>query len=120
VDDDVLAANEAFYSAFNERDVDAMEALWAEESVAFCVHPGSRPIVGRAAIVESWRGILTNPAQPRLFAGAHLISRVGEVAIVVCSELVDGNLLTATNVFVREHGMWKMCHHQSGGVALGY
>lgn len=114
----MLAANEAFYRAFNERDYEAMDALWAHETPVFCVHPGWRVLVGREPVLQSWRDILANPSQSRLFAGAQHISIVGDVAIVLCSELLDGGLLSATNVFVREGGEWRLCHHHSGGVAL--
>ena len=38
----VLAANAAFYRAFAERDVDAMDALWARSIPVACIHPGGR------------------------------------------------------------------------------
>ena len=54
----VLAANAAFYRAFAERDVAAMDALWARSVPVACIHPGWQVLNGREAVMASWRGIL--------------------------------------------------------------
>jgi hypothetical protein len=37
----------------------------------------------------------------------------GDVAIVLCEEeLADGSL-SATNIFVKEDGEWRLVHHQA-------
>jgi ketosteroid isomerase-like protein len=115
--DEVLAANDAFYSAFNKRDMAAMDAIWAETARALCVHPGWNALLGRDAVMQSWRGILTNPAQPRIMSGGATVELVGDVAVVICRELVGGAPLVATNLFVLEDGTWKIFHHHSGPVA---
>jgi len=38
-----LFANEAFYRAFADRDIDAMDALWARGEPVLCIHPGWPP-----------------------------------------------------------------------------
>jgi len=60
----VLAANRAFYRAFNDRDVDAMQALWAPTGAMVCLHPGQGPLHERSEILASWRGILKHPEAP--------------------------------------------------------
>ena len=116
-EDEVLTANDAFYSAFNSKDMAAMDAIWAARVRVQCVHPGWNALAGRAAVMESWRGILANPDQPRITAGAAVVTIVGDVAVVVCRELVAGVPLVATNLFVREDGAWKLCHHHASPVA---
>src|SRR5687768_7948192 len=59
----ILEANEAFYRAFNEKDADAMDRIWAESGEVACIHPGWNVLEGREAVMDSWRGILSNPAQ---------------------------------------------------------
>jgi ketosteroid isomerase-like protein len=113
----VLAANEAFYRAFNQKDVAAMDDVWASTENVGCIHPGWNLIKGRDAVLESWRRILTNPDQPRIVIGGASVIFAGEAALVLCRELVAGSPLAATNVFVREDGEWKLVHHQSGPVA---
>ena len=41
--DAVLAANRAFYRAFNDRDYEAMEQIWAPTGAMVCLHPGQGP-----------------------------------------------------------------------------
>src|SRR5689334_16925967 len=41
--DAVLAANRAFYRAFNDRDYAAMEGIWAPAGAMVCLHPGQPP-----------------------------------------------------------------------------
>ena len=48
---DLLRANRAFYEAFNERDIAAMDELWAHHTPVACVHPGWPPLH-----VAAWRG----------------------------------------------------------------
>ena len=51
---EVLAANAAFYEAFDQRDMDAMERLWANQVPVCCIHPGWGPLFGRHDGL--WRG----------------------------------------------------------------
>ncbi len=116
---EVLEANEAFYRAFAARDVAAMEAAWARAAPVACVHPGWDALDGRDEVLASFRAILESGAAPRVrctMAQAHLL---GEVAFVTCHELVEGATLVATNLFVREEGAWRLCHHQASQLAPG-
>ena len=114
--DAAMAANEAFYDAFNQKDIDAMAAVWAESDDVSCVHPGWNLLLGREAVLESWRNILTNPAQPRIVMGGASVKLRGAVAIIICRELVGGSPLVATNVFILQDEAWKLLHHHSGPV----
>ena len=61
------AANEFYYRAFAARDLVAMEALWAQDGVA-CVHPGWPALIGRTAVIASYRDIFRNTAQEAVTA----------------------------------------------------
>lgn len=110
----VLFGNEAFYQAFNARDMALMEQLWAERVPVACIHPGWPPLEGRDAVLRSWRSILGNAAQPQIRMQEPRVFFAGEVAFVICYEQVGGQYLIATNIFVREDGGWRLAHHQSG------
>src|SRR5436189_231886 len=64
--DAILFANESFYRAFAARDAAAMEALWATDLPVACIHPGWAPLTGRAAVMQSWRNILSNANAPKV------------------------------------------------------
>jgi hypothetical protein len=112
--DAVLAANLEFYRAFTTRDIPAMEALWAHASPVACLHPGWPPLVERDEIIESWRGILSNPDSPSIACYDERVFLYRDTAFVICEEELAGGTLIATNYFVREAGTWQMCHHQAG------
>ena len=111
-----LAANEAFYKAFNVKDFDAMSVVWADAPEVSCIHPGWNVLEGREAVLESWERILSNQDQPRIVFGGASAAVLGVVAVITCRELVAGAPLAATNVFVSQDGEWKMVHHHSGAV----
>ena len=114
--DAVLAANRAFYRAFNDRDYEAMEGIWAPTGAMVCLHPGQPPLHERADILESWRGILAHPEAPRVRCiGEWLIGR-GGLAIVVCREILANGQLMATNTYARTSEGWRMVGHHSGPV----
>ena len=114
--DAVLAANLEFYRAFAARDFDAMEALWAQRVPVACTHPGWPVLAERAAIMESWDGILSNPEAPRVTCMDERVYMYGELALVLCEEELDGGTLAASNFFVREDGAWKLAHHHAGQI----
>ena len=110
----VLDANRAFYAAFQKRDQAAMEHIWAEEHGSSCVHPGWAPLIGRHAVMASWRAILGSPESPRIeMTDAHAVV-LGNAAVVTCIEHLPDATIAATNVFVEESGRWRMVHHHGG------
>lgn len=116
-DIEVLDANSAFYRAFSARDLDAMDGLWSRLTPVMCVHPGWDALRGRDEVMDSWRAILTGAQSPKVGC-SHAFAQVhGEVALVVCREHVEGGQLVATNVFVREQGVWRLVHHQASPLA---
>ncbi|MCG8418988.1 MAG: nuclear transport factor 2 family protein [Proteobacteria bacterium] len=116
-EEDVLSANHEFYAAFDAGDIEAMEALWAEEHGVACIHPGWSALDTRAQIVESWRSILDSPQAPDIRCANPTVSVAGDMGFVVCTEILSGGELVATNIFVRESTGWKICHHHAAPVA---
>jgi hypothetical protein len=114
--DAVLAANLEFYRAFGARDIAGMDALWARRAPVACLHPGWTALKDREAIMESWAGILSNPSAPRIACYDEEAFVYGEVALVLCEEELEGGTLAASNVFVREDGVWRIAHHQAGQI----
>ncbi len=114
----VKFANEAFYAAFAQRDLIAMDEIWAKRTRCSCIHPGWQAIHGRAEVMQTWTAILGNPSAPRISCLAARAYVAGDVAYVLCYERVQENVLVATNIFVREDGSWRMIHHHAGQSSL--
>ena len=112
----VLAANRAFYRAFADRDVEAMDQIWAPSGAVVCLHPGRAALNGRAEIMASWRAILRHPESPKVRCiDEWVVGRPG-LAIVVCREILPEGQLMATNTFARQSDGWRMIGHHSGPV----
>ena len=122
----VLAANRAFYDAFESLDAEKMEAVWLKDPRIICIHPGHRKLSGWGPIMASWEAILDNVFEMKFELGEIEVMISGDLAIVVVEENLtqrgyDGtqrvNVL-ATNVFERVGNAWFMVmHHGSPVVA---
>ena len=110
----VLFANQAFYHAFNSRDLEFMDRIWARQAPVVCIHPGWNPLVGREAVMESWRRIFANSTGGRLRPQEERTVVEGDHAFVVTYEAIGDHPLVATNLFLREEGEWRMIHHHAG------
>jgi ketosteroid isomerase-like protein len=116
--DDILAANAAYYQAFTHADFTQISRIWADDDVS-CVHPGWPVLVGRRAILESYRNILGNPDQDPIEPHNATAMIHGDEGRVICVELIAGTAfaLAATNWFRRVNGAWRMIHHQASPIA---
>ena len=113
--DEVEFANEAFYLAFEGKDIEAMAHLWTERREPLCLHPGWPALIGREAVLDSWRSILGNPQQGQVsFFNAHVSALSDTAAAVVCYERAGDTVMIATNVFVEEDDRLRLVSHQAG------
>jgi hypothetical protein len=110
----VLFANDAFYLAFANQDIEAMRSIWARRATVTCIHPGWDVLSDRDEVLDSWEDILASPNATNITCKSPMARVLGEIAYVICHEVLDQGYLVATNVFVQEDGQWKMVHHQAG------
>ena len=113
----LLFANEAFYRAFADRDMAAMEEVWSETAPVACIHPGWGALTGREDVLESWAAIISHPDAPEIQVLAPEAILHGDVGFVICYEEIAGQYLIATNAFVRDGSIWRLVHHQAGPTA---
>jgi ketosteroid isomerase-like protein len=115
-------ANGLFYHALETLDLGLMESVWSRETWVRCIHPGWDALVGWEAIRQSWEQIFTNTRWLRVTPTAVGAVDFGDVGLVVCAENItttqDGDVggasAQATNVFLKESGLWKLVlHHAS-------
>ncbi len=113
----LLVANAAYYDAFRTAKYAEMTRIWAEDGVS-CVHPGWPVLVGRGAVLESYRKIMRNPAPEWIEPRDEIVLVSGSDGRVLCIEIVGGALaLATTNWFRRVGGTWRMVHHQASPIA---
>ncbi|MDH5491196.1 MAG: nuclear transport factor 2 family protein, partial [Myxococcales bacterium] len=119
IEAEILAVNEAFYRAFRDRDVLAMELIWAKSVGVACVHPGMPAIIGRDPVLRSWKAILEHPQAPILECIGASVALLGTSSYLTCLEgrIGEAPRLVATNVFVLEGGRWRLVHHHSAPLA---
>ena len=111
----VLAANAAFYDAFERRDFDALSDAWEHNSVVTCTHPGWPTLRGWAAVATAWMRLVSNRQHLQFILTNQTVSVRGDAAWVNCDENIldngDSQTVAALNVFVRTDGVWKMVSH---------
>jgi ketosteroid isomerase-like protein len=118
--DDVLAANQAFYDAHEQRDITAMRNVWEHSDRVVCVHPGW-PILRTWRIVEeSWKRIFEGPGRNQFIITNDVVADLGDLAWITLDEnLVQGastGTVAATNVFARTDAGWRMILHHGSPV----
>ncbi len=123
-DEAVREANEGFYQAFNERDIERMRSIWHQGGAGpvVCIHPGWEPLLGYEAILKSWADIFKSSENMNLRV-SHVLTQVADdLAWVSCRENlfiihsagVHSSQVHASNLFRRVDGAWKMVlHHAS-------
>jgi ketosteroid isomerase-like protein len=121
----VIATNEAFYTALEAADLDALERLWVDDA-AICIHPGLTPIHGRKAVLRSWAAILAATPYLQFVLTDVVIEMRDGTAVITCTEnllsaadgmpetVFAGGHAVATNVFRRDGDRWRLwVHHAS-------
>ena len=121
--DAVLAANRAFYDAHEQRDLEAMRAVWDHGDDTVCTHPGWPILRGWPLIEESWRRIFAGPGRNQFILTNEAVSVDGDLAWVTVEEnLVDTGAtgtVAATNVYARTDGEWRLVVHHGSPIMTG-
>jgi ketosteroid isomerase-like protein len=120
----VLAANRAFYDAFEALDLGRMEACWEPSSRVACVHPGGPWLRGWEEVRESWETIFANTSYIEFQIAEPHVEVVDPLAWVTCVERIVTAVgaeravseIVATNVFVVDATGWHMILHHGSQV----
>ncbi|HUO05232.1 MAG TPA: nuclear transport factor 2 family protein [Candidatus Binataceae bacterium] len=122
--DAVLAANRAFYDAFESLNIANMESVWLRDPRIVCIHPGWRKLSGWGPIMASWQRIFKSAFEMKFDLGEMEVTISGGLAIVLVEENLtqrgyDGSShsqVLATNVFERVGDRWFMSMHHGSPV----
>lgn len=121
--DDVRAANEDFYTAFEARDLERMRDLWERSERAVCTHPGWGVLRGWERIETSFRALFESAEGLQFILTDVQVEVEGDVAWVTCDENLWGagvsGTVAAMNVFIRDpmDGAWRMVAHHGSPVS---
>lgn len=109
----------AFYRAFEQRDLTAMMAVWAEDPNVICVHPGGPMLIGPEVVRASWEEIFRH-APPMQFAIEDCARTTGRLLTIhVVQEHIRVRTETpppvvATNIYRLTDLGWRLIvHHAS-------
>ena len=115
----ILAANQAFYRAFEKRDITALNSILSKGIGTVCIHPGRSAIRGFDKIHNSWDLIFKNTNYIEIDLDIITTEIHGDIGYVILVENVmqvsGGRTIKAqsmaTNIFERMGGNWYLIHH---------
>lgn len=121
---DVLAVNQAFYRAFEKKDIEAMSAVWSKGTATLCIHPGRDAIKGWESIRASWQQIFRVTQYLEIETAIISTEVNGDVGYIILSEKVlqisGGQRIQAqsmaTNIFVKMANQWYLVHHHGSPI----
>ena len=115
-----VEAEDAFYEAFAQQDVEAMMQVWAQDRSIFCIHPGGPLLAGREEVAESWKQIFQAEMPFHFEREYHYRDEIsGQFAISHLTETLYlrhhvVGIVLATNVYSGTDEGWRMIlHHAS-------
>lgn len=122
---EILAANAAFYRAFESSDFEAMSLVWNKDASDICIHPGWEILHGWDEIRESWRAIFAADSHLRFQLTEVEVICIGEIARVTCVENLnsvnDGVTtrarIAATNLWLLTAQGWRLSLHHGSPMA---
>ena len=117
----VRHANQAFYAAFEARDLEAMSGLWEHSDRVLCTHPGWATLRGWGQVAASFFALFQNDQHLQFILTNERAEVEGESAWVAIDEniLSDdvGGTVAALNVLARLDEGWKVVVHHGSPVA---
>ena len=120
----VLAANRAFYQAFETLEIKEMEKMWLQESYIKCVHPGWPLLAGWGPVMASWERIFTNTESMRFTLSDVRVEVSGSLSWVVLIENLESggpggsslSQILTTNLFEKRGNEWFIVHHHGSPI----
>lgn len=115
-------AEDAFYDAFEAKDLETMARVWAKSDEITCIHPMSPVLQGREAVLQSWRQIFSSPAKLTFLVHHKQWIETEDLALHVVEQTIteEGQdrqpvpPMAATNVYRHSPQGWRMVlHHVS-------
>jgi ketosteroid isomerase-like protein len=114
-------AEQAFFEALEQANLEALMELWSEDDEIVCVHPGGPRLIGHAAVRAGWKALFANgpvharPAQLQVATGpmVSIHSLIEQVMVTHQGKHAVVNVF-ATNIYFKGPQGWRLVlHHAS-------
>ncbi len=109
---------QAFYNAFEHRDLETMASVWSRHDELCCVHPMSHELTDRKSILASWDDIFAHAPEINISIKVKKRLQFGDTIISIVHELLsvpeDNEAhppVIATNIYQQRDGNWNMISH---------
>ncbi|HET7922574.1 MAG TPA: nuclear transport factor 2 family protein [Gammaproteobacteria bacterium] len=118
-------AENAFYTAFANSDLEAMMSVWLPSEAITCIHPVGPRITGHKAVRVAWNEMFRNNAGLRFRLAdvvrtqdALLAIHVLHEFITVPGEAAERAPAIATNIYQLTKEGWRMILHHASPIAV--
>lgn len=112
-------AEDAYYDAIDEGDIQGMMAVWDENEDVLCLLPMMPAHRGRNAIRTVWESILLTGKPPEIQINHLSWIETGDVAVHLVEELFavpdqpEPQRIYATNIYRKGTAGWRLLMHQN-------
>jgi ketosteroid isomerase-like protein len=121
---EVIAANDAFYRAFEKKDLEAMSLVWSQGTGSLCIHPGRNALRGWRDIEFSWLQIFRSTKYLEIETEIISVEIRDKIAYVILIEkllqISGGRSVQAqsmaTNIFEKMASKWYLVHHHGSPI----
>ena len=120
----VLETNQAFYTAFANRELKSMNLVWWQGTTSVCIHPGGQILQGWEQIQASWSMIFRHTDSLEIDIEVLKVEIDQSLAYVVVQEMVlqssQGRRVKApsiaTNIFQKMAQKWYLVSHHGSPI----
>ena len=120
-------AENHFYNAFGDSDIEKMMAVWMDSTEACCVHPGGPILLGTKKIKLSWEELFDQRVR-RFFKIRQVTQQFTET---ICVRIVEENIsidnrtfspspIFTTNAYKKFNDSWFMILHHASAAPLEF
>jgi ketosteroid isomerase-like protein len=123
-EESIEQANEALFQAWSDRDLQAMDKLWAKEGYASAIHPAHPvPFLGWESVRASWRELFARDPDAVVHRHGGTRHVAGPVAWVIDTTMLAGvparggqsipYSILSTKIFEKREGEWLLIHYHA-------
>lgn len=114
-------AEAAFYTAIEDKNIQAMQDIWLDSEHIICIHPMGARLQGREQVIQSWQQIFTNDTSLK-FSLNDLDQQLSDkLAVHILHEHIRPSsapdkvtIVETTNAYKLTDDGWRMIlHHAS-------